>query len=159
MFSCKPFYDCDNVSLIRECECMNAKNGRNTAGQFSSGNTGRPKGSRNKATIAIESLMQGQAEALTQTTVTKALEGDSVALRLCMERIAPAPKDQPVSFSLSKMENALDASEAAGSVLTAVSEGELTPIEATRVMGLIDSYRRTLELTEIEQRLQALEAN
>ena len=133
------------------------KNGRNTAGQFSTGNTGRPKGSRNKATIAIESLLQGQAEALTQTAITKALGGDSLALRLCMERIAPAPKDQPASFNLPKMNNALDASEAAGSVLTAVSEGELTPIEATRVIGLIDSYRRTLELTEIEQRLQALE--
>ena len=134
-------------------------NGRNTDGTFATGNAGRPKGARNKKTIAITSLLEGQAEALTQTTVTKALEGDSVALRLCMEPIAHAPKDQPVSFSLSKMENALDASEAAGSVLTAVSEGELTPIEATRVMGLIDSYRRTLELTEIEQRLQALEAN
>ena len=135
------------------------KNGRNTAGQFSTGNSGRPRGSRNKATIAIESLLQGQAEELTQIVIKKALEGDSVALRLCLERIAPAPKDQPVSFSLPKMHNALDASEAAGSVLTAVSEGELTPIEATRVMGLIDSYRRTLELTEIEERLQALEAN
>jgi hypothetical protein len=133
------------------------KSGRNPAGQFSAGNSGRPKGSRNKATIAIESLLQGQAEALTQTAVTRALEGDSVALRLCMERVAPAPKDQPVSFSLPTMNNALDASEAAGSVLTAVSAGDLTPIEATRVMGLIDSYRRTLELTEIEQRLQALE--
>ena len=55
------------------------------------------------------------------------------------------------------MNNALDAADAAGSVLRAVSEGELTPIEATRVMGLIDSYRRTLELTEIEQRLRTLE--
>jgi hypothetical protein len=136
------------------------KNGRNTAGQFSAGNSGRPKGSRNKATIAIESLLQGQAEALTQTAINRvALEGDSVALRLCMERIAPAPKDQPISFSLPKMNNALDASEAAGSVLTAVSDRALKPIEATRVMGLINSYRRTLELTEIEQRLQALEAN
>ena len=135
------------------------KNGRNTAGQFASGNNERPKGSRNKATIAIESLLQGQAEALPQPAVAKALEGDSIALRLCMGRIAPAPKDQPVSFNLPKMKNALDASEAAGSVLTAVSEGELIPIEATRVMGLIDSYRRTLELTEIEERLQALEAN
>jgi len=134
------------------------KNGRNTAGQFATGNAGRPKGSRSKVTLAIESLLQGQTEALTQTAVTKALDGDIVALRLCLERIAPAPKDQPVSFSLPKMHNAMDASEAAGSVLTAVSEGELTPIEATRVMGLIDSYRRTLELTEIEQRLQALEA-
>jgi len=133
------------------------KNGRNTAGQFSSGNAGRPRGSRNKATIAIESLLHGQAEALTQTAVTKALEGDSIALRLCIERIAPAPKDQPVSFSLPNMNDALDASEAAGSILTSVSEVELTPIEATRVMGLIDSYRRILELTEIEERLQALE--
>ena len=134
------------------------KNGRNTAGQFATGNAGRPKGSQSKVTLAIESLLQGQAEAFTQTAVTKALDGDIVALRLCLESIAPAPKDQPVSFSLPKMHNAMDASEAAGSVLTAVSEGELTPIEATRVMGLIDSYRRTLELTEIEQRLQALEA-
>ena len=37
------------------------------------------------------------------------------------------------------MNNAVDASQAAGSVLTAVSEGNLTPIEATRVMGLVDS--------------------
>ena len=135
------------------------KNGRNTPGQFTEGNSGRPKGSRNKATIAIESLLLGQAEALTQTAVTQALEGDRVALRLCMERIAPALKDQPVSFSLPIMKNALDASEATGSVLTAVSESELTPIEATRIMGLIDSYRRTLELTDIEERLQALEEN
>ena len=55
------------------------------------------------------------------------------------------------------MNDAMDAYRAASSVLTAVSESELTPIEAIRVMGLIDSYRRTLELTEIEERLQALE--
>lgn len=64
-----------------------------------------------------------------------------------------------MSFSLPKMINALDASQAAGSALAAVSDGDLTPIEATRVMGLIDSYRRILELTEIEERLQALEAS
>ena len=55
------------------------------------------------------------------------------------------------------MAEEVDASKAASSVLTAVSEWELTPIEGTRGMGLIDSYRRTLELTEIEERLQALE--
>ena len=55
------------------------------------------------------------------------------------------------------MKDAIDASKAASSVLSAVSDGELTPIERTRIMGLIDSYRRTLELTEIEERLQTLE--
>ena len=91
------------------------KNGRNTAGQFSAGNTGRPRGSRNKATIAIENLLQGQAEALTQTAVTKALEGDSVALRLCMERIAPPPKSQTVFFNILKIKIAINASETFGS--------------------------------------------
>ena len=105
----------------------------------------------------MESLLCGRAETLTQKAISKALEGDSLALRLCMERIAPAPKDKSVSFHLPAMNDAIDASKAASSVITAVSEGELTPIEGTRVMGLIDSYRRTLELTEIEERLQALE--
>ena len=134
------------------------KNGRNTAGQFSTGNSGRPRGSRNKTTLAIESLLQGQAEALTQTAIKKALEGDSIGLRLCMDRIAPQPKDASITFSMPNMHNALDAAAAAGSVLRAVSEGELTPIEAKRVMGLIDSFRRTLELAEIEERLRVLEA-
>ena len=66
-------------------------------------------------------------------------------------------KDKPVIFPLPQMRDAMDASQAAGSVLSAVSDGSLTPIEGTRVMGLIDSYRRTLELTDIEQRLHALE--
>jgi len=50
------------------------------------------------------------------------------------------------------MNNALKTSEAAGNVLTAVSEGEPTPIKASRLMVLIDSYRRTWELTDIEER-------
>ena len=58
--------------------------------------------------------------------------------------IDPAPKDKSVLFPLPEMRDAMDTSKAVSSVLTAVSEGELTPIEGThtRVMGLIDSYRR-----------------
>ena len=47
------------------------KNGKNTAGKFTSGNSGRPKGARNKKTLAIESLLEGQSEALTQTAISK----------------------------------------------------------------------------------------
>ena len=65
--------------------------------------------------------------------------------------MAPAPKGQ--SFvQLTQMNNALKASEAAGNVLTAVSEDEPTPIKAKRLMVLIGSYRRTWELTDIEER-------
>ena len=40
-----------------------------------------------------------------------------------LERIAPAPKDKSASFLLPDMKDAVDASKAASSVLTTVSEG------------------------------------
>ena len=91
-------------------------------GKFAPGNPGRPKGARHKTTRALESLLEGQAEALTQRAIELALEGDSTALRLCLERIAPAKKDTPVTFDLPPMKSARDASEAAQAVLQAVTE-------------------------------------
>ena len=61
------------------------KYGRNTAGKFTSGNSGRPKGARNKKTLAIKSLLEGQAETLTQSAISTALDGDSMALRLFID--------------------------------------------------------------------------
>ena len=55
------------------------------------------------------------------------------------------------------MQSAQDAAEAAQAVLQAVSEGEITPLEGTSVMGLVETYRRTLETTEMDARLTALE--
>lgn len=127
-------------------------------GKFAQGNPGRPKGARHKTTLAVEALLDGQAEALTQKAVDMALQGDGPALRLCLERLAPARKDSPVRFDLPPMKTANEASEAAQAVLRAVSEGDLTPLEAASVMGLVDGFRRTLELTEIEARIAALEA-
>ena len=45
-----------------------------------------------------------------------------MALRLCMEYRAPTSKDNPVSLALPQINNALDASQAAGSILKAVNE-------------------------------------
>lgn len=133
------------------------KCGRNADGRFGAGNSGKPRGTRHKATQAVLTLLEGEATALTRKAVEMALAGDGVALRLCLDRIAPPRKDNHVEFSVPPMKTAKDAAEAAGAVLQAVSSGELTPIEATQIMGLVDSYRRTLEVTELEARLAALE--
>src|SRR5450631_2561963 len=64
-----------------------------------SGNpSGRPKGSRNATTLALESLLDGQATALTQKAIDLALAGDMAALRICMDRILPPRKDRPIAF-------------------------------------------------------------
>jgi hypothetical protein len=52
---------------------------------------------RLRATRAVEAPLDGEAEALTRKAVALALDGDTVALRLCLERIAPPLKDAPQS--------------------------------------------------------------
>jgi hypothetical protein len=132
--------------------------GRNVDGTFAEGNPGRPKGARHKVSLAVEQMLEGQQEQLTQAAIDKALEGDVTALRLCIDRIAPVRKDAPISFDLPDIETADDAAQAARSVLKAIAVGEVTPIEAAAVMGVIEQFRRTLETTEIERRISALEA-
>lgn len=135
------------------------KNAGNTRGKpFAKGNPGRPKGARNKTTLAVEAMLEADAERLAGAAIAKALEGDTVAMRLCLERIAPARKDSPVNFDLPKIETAEDALKAAGSVMRAVASGTITPLEGSAVMSLVESYRKTLELVELTSRIEALES-
>ncbi len=137
---------------------MTRKSGRNTDGTFAPGNPGKPKGARHRATQAALALLDGEAEALTRKAVETALAGDTTALRLCLERITPPRKDAPVIFALPQMETGADAAKAAGAVLAAVAEGDLTPFEAVQIMALIETFRKTLETCELEARVAALEA-
>ncbi len=137
---------------------MTRNSGRNTDGTFGAGNAGKPRGARHKATQAALALLEGEAEALTRKAVETALAGDVTALRLCLDRIAPPRRDAPVTFALPPIQSASDAAKAAGAVLEAVALGDLTPLEAAQIMGLIETYRRTLETCELEARVVALEA-
>ena|SRR5215203_2302099 len=118
---------------------------------------GRPPGSRNKTTRAIDALFDGEAEALTRKAIELAKAGDLVALRLCLDRICPPRKDRPVPFSLPELRTAEDAKLAASALLKAVADGDLTPSEASEIGRLLDSYTRILEREEFEKRLIRLE--
>jgi len=123
-----------------------------------SGNpAGRPLGVRNKATMAAEALMDGEAETLSKKAVALALEGNPIALRLCLERILPPRKDRPVEFALPEIECAENAARAMAAILSAVASGELSPIEGREVSGIIQTYIQTLESSDIEARITALE--
>src|SRR5215208_4970074 len=74
--------------------------------RFKPGNPGKPKGARHKVTLAIEALLDGEAEALTRKAIELAKAGDLVALRLCLDRICPPRKDWPVSFALPELSDA-----------------------------------------------------
>jgi hypothetical protein len=124
------------------------------------GTIGNPQGSKrspNRKTKAVEALLDGEATAITCKVIEKALEGDMPALRLCFDRILPARRDRPMGFEMPKIETAADAAKASSAVLAACAAGELLPSEAAEVMDLVATHIRTLELTEIEARLTAVE--
>jgi Family of unknown function (DUF5681) len=124
-----------------------------------SGNpAGRPKGARHKTTLAMEALLDGEADTITRKAVEMAKGGDMVAIRLCLERIVPARRDRPVSFALPKLETAGDAVKATAAIVEAVSLGDLTPSEAAELAKLVDGFRSALTTAELEERLAKLEA-
>ena len=123
-----------------------------------SGNpSGRPSGSRNKATIACQSLLDGDAEALTQKVVELALSGDMTALKICIERIIPPRKDSPIDIRLPKIEKPADLIKVTGYLTRAISTGKITPHEGEMISRALERYCKAIELLEIEARLAKLE--
>ena len=119
-----------------------------------SGNpAGRRRGSRNKATLAAASLLDGEALGLTRKAVEAALAGDMLAMKLCLERVLPRCRERPVTFSLPSLaavgNGELDepspqnVSRAMNAVTTALACGEITPGEAATIAGVYESFVRT----------------
>jgi hypothetical protein len=123
-----------------------------------SGNpSGRPKGSRNRTTLAAEALLDGEAEELTRKAIELAKGGDLAAIRICLDRILPTRKDRTITFALPTMETASDAANAVAAIVAAVAEGEVTPAEAVELSKLVENYSKTLVATDIEGRIAKLE--
>lgn len=135
-------------------------NGRKSDGTFAPGNPGggRTPGSRNRTTLAIEALLDGEAEGLTRKAIEMALNGDGRALRLCLDRIAPPRRDIPLTFALPPIKTAEDTVAASGALLAAVAGGDVTPDEAGRVMALLTAHKAIVEAGDLEARIAALEA-
>jgi Family of unknown function (DUF5681) len=135
--------------------------GRNQDGTFAKGVSGNPKGcprsSRHRATIAAMELLDGEAHKLTRKAVELALDGDTVALRLCLERIVPAAKSRPIKLEMPPVDTMADVLKAQAVAIQAMADGEITPDEAATIAGVLEAKRRAIETVELEKRIAALE--
>ena len=134
------------------------KNAAKTRGRpFGLGNPGRPKGCRNRSTLAAEALLEGEAEALARKAVDLAFEGDIQALRLCLDRLIPIRRERTILFDLPLIVTAGDACNAMASVLAGVASGQLWPSEAISLTQMIEAAARHIFAHDFEQRLETLE--
>jgi Family of unknown function (DUF5681) len=123
-----------------------------------SGNpAGRPKGARGKAAVLAERMFEGESEAIIRAAIDLAKEGDTTAVRLCLDRIAPRPRDRAITFELPPLHSAADAASALAAITAAVTAGELTPSEAGELFKLVDGFARMLEARIFEERVAKLE--
>ena len=97
-----------------------------------SGNpAGRPRGSRNKRTVATEKLLGPNGEEFAQLAIELAKMGHPVAMRVCLDWILP--RERRPAFRLPPVRTAKDRLDAMNLLLQGVAAGELTPAQASRL--------------------------
>lgn len=120
-----------------------------------SGNpNGRPKGIVDKRAVLRELLEPHAADIITKV-ISLAKTGDTVALRLCIERLLPRVKqDDSISFDLP--EGRLDSGDSMISIVNgitdAVATGQMTIDEAEKFTEFLKKQRWQLEQAERKKR-------
>jgi hypothetical protein len=136
---------------------------RANAGRFAPGRSANPsgkrKGTKNRRTIIAEKLLAGvDVEAILAKLQRQALKGDTAASRLILERALPARRGLPIAIKLPAITTAQDCVAAMSTIMGALAAGRLSTIEASELTNVVDAARRTIETTEMETRLAAIEA-
>ena len=122
---------------------------------FVKGNPGRKPGSRNRASVVVAALVEGDGEELVRSAAELAKAGDPGMLKFLLGRLLP--RERLIKIELPPIEFADDAVKALGSVLRAVSEGEISPSEGAALAALINSYLQAIDRADVVKRLDALE--
>lgn len=118
---------------------------------------GRPRGSRNRTTLAAEALLEGEAEALTRVCIERAKAGDSTALRIVMERICPPIRERTIHIDVLPVASVADLPIVLDRIIGAVASGELSPGEGLTLSSIVLSAGRAFELGDLATRLAEIE--
>ena len=131
----------------------NKKRGRWKAGE--SGNPNGRKPGTGKVTKLRDSIAEHLPDIINQL-VRMAKIGDVQAAKLLLERVIPPLKsmDQCVSFPLSEKDTLSDQGRI---IIQSVANGALTPDQGQALLSGLGSQARLMEITELEQRITALE--
>jgi hypothetical protein len=87
-----------------------------------------------------------------------ALAGDTVALKLLLDRALPMRKATAPVVELPALAQARTLHEKAGAVMDAVAQGQLPPDVAAQLIGALGQAGNLAQLHAFEERLESLEA-
>jgi hypothetical protein len=122
---------------------------------FEKGNGGRRPGSKNRTTLVAQALLEGEEVELVRKAIELAKAGDVQMLKFLLDRILP--KERSVRVDLPAMERASDAVDALGAIIDAVGSGRIAPSEGSALASLVAAYARTINVEDLELRLDVVE--
>jgi hypothetical protein len=130
--------------------------GRHTRGRpFTKGNPGRKSGSRNRATLVAQALLENEKETLLRKAIELAKAGNVPMLSFLLGRILP--KERSVLIDLPPLERAGDAVDASAAIIDAVSTGRITPSEGSELTSVVEAHARAINDADVELRMDNLE--
>lgn len=105
-------------------------------------------------------LLKDEEQPLSRKAIESAMNGNTQMLQFCLSRLLPPPpKDVPIRLSGMPVCNDVKSSAALSSyILKQMLQGNLTPTQAHLTSGIVEKHLRCLQLTDIEQRLEDIEA-
>ena len=125
-----------------------------------SGNpNGKPKGARNKSTLAAEALLEGSLERICKKVEEEALNGNMQAAKMILERFLPPRKDRCIEIDIPSVDTFEDILNVVGFIVNAVGKGKITPSEGELLARTVESYSKALETYQFESRLKDVEEN
>lgn len=140
---------------------MNAKlkkpRGKPFAKGVSGNPAGRPQGARNRSTALRDLISDDQSEAILNTMIKAAMEGNLTAARYLLDRVAPASHSQSIMIDLPPIETVEAGAKAIDATLKAVGQGDITLNEAKEIIELIKDRIKLIETVGFEQRLLKVE--
>jgi hypothetical protein len=130
--------------------------GRDASGRFVPGQSGNPAGkvpgTRNRKTVLMAALRDGEGEAAARVVIEKALAGDAVAARFVVALISPKPRGRTIHLDMPEDDDC-NVVTAFNVTLRALCDGEITPDEALQVSRFLDGRRRVLQAWQLEEKL------
>jgi len=137
---------------VREVTMMDgsfAGAARDERGRFVPGQSGNPAGkvpgTRNRATLLRAALDSEDGPAMARIVIDKALSGDVVTARFCLDRLEPRPRGRAIAIDLPEGARMLDVVAAFDATIRAMAGGEITPDEAVQVTRVLDRRRKAVE--------------
>src|SRR5438128_2238702 len=105
----------------------------------------KPTRPTNVTPAPAQELLQLESEHVMKALIKKALRGNVTALRLCVERLIPIPRERALGIKIPAAENAVQITIALEAVLQALGDGQLTASEAQKLAHILENQRKAIE--------------